>query len=474
MSLWKIAWRSMQQRAVASWLTAISVGFGVALIVAVLVIHQVVDRSFRRGAQGYDLIVGAKGSALQLVLDTVFYLGQPVDLIPYSYYREFTEGRFVPAVRVAIPICTGHDYKGFRCVATIPDMFERLTYLDNREFSFWKGRNFYPENHFEAVAGYTAARKLNLQVGQEIRPTGYGEVGKSQHEDEAFTIVGILAPTGTPIDRAIFLNLEGFFQCKAHQMGPSYEEQLLRDSEFRVVGVSSGTREMGSNGAGDNSPGAGGSDASGASGESRSAPQGEEPEDAHEHDHGEQHRRLSAILVVSNLEDNPQLAMALPRIINEEPYAQAVAPARVVAELFDGIVGNIQKVLLILAVLVVIVAGIGITVSIYNSMSERRHEIAIMRALGASRGTVMAVILLESILLSLGGGLLGVIMGHSLVGVLSPLIAEYTGVIVRPLDFQLAELVLIPGLIALATAVGYLPAVMAYRTDVAKCLIAAP
>ncbi len=466
MNLWKIAWRSMEQRALASWLTAISVSFGVALIVTVLVVHQVVDRSFRRGAQGYDLIIGAKGSALQLVLDTVFYLGQPVDLIPWSYYREFTEGRFVPAVRVAIPICTGHDYKGFRCVATIPDMFERLTYLDNREFTFWKGRNFYLENYFEAVAGYIAARKLKLDIGQEIRPTGYGEGGKSQHEDEPFTIVGILAPTGTPIDRAIFLNLEGFFRCEAHQLGPSYEEQLLRESEFRVVEHTDTSAHP--------TPCVQENDSVNGAAEPPSAASDHTAEAVPIVAEKEEKRRLSAILVVSDIENNPQLAMALPRVVNEEPFAQAVAPARVIAELFDGVVGNVQKVLLILAVLVVVVAGIGITVSIYNSMSERRHEIAVMRALGASRGTVMAIIIVESILLSLGGGALGVIVGHTLVGILSPTIAEHTGVIVSALDFQLTELILIPGLVALATAVGYLPALTAYRTDVAKALIAAP
>jgi len=482
MNLWKIAWRSIQQRSVASWLTAISVGLGVALIVAVLVVHRVVDHSFRRGAQGYDLIVGAKGSALQLVLDTVFYLGQPVDLIPFSYYREFVEGRFVPAVRVAIPICTGHDYKGFRCVATVPDMFERLTYLDNREFRFQEGRNFYPENYFEAVAGYMAARKLKLEVGQEIRPTGYGEAGSKAREDEPFTIVGILEPTGTPIDRAIFLNLEGFFRCKSHQHGPSYEETLLKESEFRVTDTALGEQSSKSESTAEPSPSEDRS--TNGAGKDLSARDPQDTGHGTEADHHCEHheegaledesRRLSAILIVSDIENNPQLAMALPRIVNEEPVAQAVAPAKVIAELFDGIVGNVQRVLLILAVLVVIVAGIGITVSIYNSMSERQHEIAIMRALGASRGTVMAIILLESILLALGGGLLGVLMGHSLVGLLSPTIAEHTGVIVSGLDFQLAELILIPGLIALATVVGYLPAVMAYRTDVAKALIAAP
>jgi len=112
--------------------------------------------------------------------------------------------------------------------------------------------------------------------------------------------------------------------------------------------------------------------------------------------------------------------------------------------------------------------------SIYNSMSDRRHEIAVMRALGASRRTVMTVILFESILLSLGGGVLGLLLGHGLIGLLSPVIVEQTGVVVGLLEFRPIELVLIPGLIVLASLVGYLPAVAAYRTDVAKSLTTTP
>lgn len=449
MSLWKIAWRSMQQRAVASWLTAISVGLGVALVVAVLVIHAVVDRSFRRGAQGYDLIVGAKGGQLQLVLDTVFHLGQPMDTIPYSYLKEFTEGRFVPAVKTAIPVCTGHDYSGFRAVATVPEMFEELTYLDGRPYEFLKGRNFRTENFFEAVVGYRVAEQTGLTVGSQFRPVQAAVTDPAGgHEDEPFTVVGVLAPTGTPNDRALFLNLEGFYRCRAHSGGPSFEKKLLAQSSFA----------------------AGGGDQS-----ETDAPSGASDENAeHAEDVPEEQRRLTAILVVLDMEEEPQLAMTLPDVINEEPVAQAVAPARVIFELFDGVVGNVQLMLLILAVLVVVVAGIGILVSIYNSMSERRHDIAIMRALGASRNTVMAIILIESILLSLGGGLLGMLLGHGLVAVLGPTIADQTGVLVSALDFQIVELILIPGLIALATAVGYLPAVAAYRTDVARALIEAP
>lgn len=447
MSLWKIAWRSMQQRALASALTTFSVGLGVALVVTVLVIHSVIDQSFRRGAQGYDVIVGARGSPLQLVLNSVFYLSQPIENIPYSFYEEFITGRFVSAVETAIPICMGHAYEGFPAVATVPEMFEELSYLDGREYEFAEGHNFRAENYFEAVIGATAARETGLKLGHTFRPVATIAEGEQSGEEghDAFTVVGILAPTGTPNDRALFMNMEGFFRCPAHMQAPSSSKQYLQ--------------------------GSGGEPSS----------HGDADQDAHdetlrhEHhgeDHDHVHREVTAILVCTDL-SKPQLAMSLPEVINEGQVAQAVMPARVISDLLDKIVGNVQLLLLLLAVLVVVVAGIGILVSIYNSMIDRRHEIAIMRALGASRLTVMAVILLESILLSLGGGVLGLVLGHGLIGLLAPTIADQFGVIVGAFQFQAVELVLIPGLIVLATLVGYLPALSAYRTDVAKSLTSA-
>ena len=162
------------------------------------------------------------------------------------------------------------------------------------------------------------------------------------------------------------------------------------------------------------------------------------------------------------------------KLINNTKVAQAVVPVRVIADLFEGIVGKLQWILLGMAVLTVIEAGIGIMVSIYNSMSDRRHEIAVMRALGASRFTVMVIILMESILLSLMGGVMGVLIGHGATWACSPMIADWTGVVIGIWQFQLGELILIPGLVVLASAVGYLPAMAAYRTDVAKSLITTP
>ena len=434
MSLWKIAWRSMQQRGLASALTAFSMALGVALVVAVLVIHSVVDRAFNRGAQGYDVIVGAKGGQLQLVQNSVFYLGRPMEKnLPYSYYREFVEGRFAPAVEFAIPICTGHDYKGSPAVATVPEMFEKLTHGKGEKYTFFAGENFKHENKYDAVIGYEAAIREDLKVGSTFEPVAsVADQGGKAHTDTPFTVVGILNPTGTPHDRAVFVNIEGFWECPAHRQEESTTQAYLKGSD--------------------------------------------EGHDHEGHDHEDVHREVTAILIRTEGPDSDFmfLAMGLVDAVNEGDKAQAVHPAQVIRNFFDKVVGNVQLLLLVLAVLVVVVAGIGIMVSIYNSMNDRRHDIAVMRALGASRAVVMTVILLESILLSLGGGVAGLLLGHGLIGALSPTIATHLGVPISALDFQWNELVLIPGLTILATVVGFLPAISAYRTDVAKSLTAAP
>src|SRR5208337_465832 len=180
MSLWKVAWRSIRQRSLVSALTIMSMGFGVMLVVAVLVVYGVVAQSFHRGGEGYDLIVGAKGGREQLVLNTVFYLSQPVGNIPSSLYDELKEGqRFSGKVETAIPICMGHTYQGFRVVGTVPEMFTELKYQGDKSYEFAAGDNFKAENHFDAVVGAIAAEKAGLDVGgtfQAVHGSGEGGV----------------------------------------------------------------------------------------------------------------------------------------------------------------------------------------------------------------------------------------------------------------------------------------------------------
>jgi putative ABC transport system permease protein len=443
MSLWKIAWRSIQQRAFSSALTAFSMALGVALVVAVLVIYGVIDQSFRRSAQGYDLIVGAKGSPLELVLSTVYHLRRPTDTIPHTVCDVLnTSTKYGPFVEVAVPTCLGDSFKGFRVIGTTSDMFYRLQWFDGdklRSYEWQDGGNFADDQPFEAVVGAAAARRGGLEVGKTFRPV-HGTVAEHGKEHEQFRVVGVLKPTGTAADRAIYVNIEGFYGIHAESEeggshSPATEAPAKKPPE----------------------------------GPAKTAP------DAADHGH-DSIPQVTAILVSLKENVDAGVRKALPKIIGQDLSlnVQAVNPTQEVTQLLEGIVGNLQLILLILAVLIVIVAGIGVMVSIYNSMSDRRHEIAVIRALGAKRRTVMVIVLLESILLALGGGAVGLALGHGLTGALAPMIAEWTGVVVNPLQFQLNELILVPGLILLASAVGYMPAVVAYRTDVAQSLISSP
>jgi putative ABC transport system permease protein len=458
MPFWKIAWRNMEQRALASTLTGISMALGVAVMIAVIVIYGVAVRQFDQSAQGYHLIVGGKGGSLQLVLSTVYHIGQPLYPIPYSYYQKFLPGgEFAEVTTAAIPQCLGDSYQSpgnsvFRIVATTPDFFEKIHYGSNPDGSLKSyefqpdGRNFKTESFFEGVIGSVVAAGSGLKVGDTFQPSHGLSGGSDLHH--AVKIVGVLKPTGTADDRALFMNIEGFYLLPGHALSPA-GEKTETDSE---------------------------------------RPKTKEEEEAEEErEHEQEHelerqlesgtakplpveqREVTAILVLCNNAVGPQY---LDFKINKGKgrIAQAVAPAREVGMLMSSIVGPMRVVLLVLTVLVVIVAGISILVSIYNSMTERSHDIAVMRALGASRKAVMGIVLAESILLSLGGGLVGILLGHGLIGLASPYVVERTGIALSLLEFDWQELVLIPGLVVLASLVGFLPALSAYRTDVAKAL----
>jgi ABC-type lipoprotein release transport system permease subunit len=583
MSLLRIAWRSVQQRALASTLTSISMALGVALVVCVLVIYGAINESFQNAPQGYNLIVGAKGSKLQLVLNTVYHLSNPIENLPYAYYKEFTQGRFAPYVEKVVPVCLGDNYEGYRVVGTVPEMFqvgpnpdsEGETYAYRRgrwlRYEFAEGRNFRHDGFFEAVIGAEVARRTGLKLGSTFRPT-HGVADELGHEHDAFTVVGILRRTGTPNDRALFVNMEGFYLLEGHAK-PVPQEELLHEEpasdsspsadgrredadhlqvphehgshddahqeaaeEGHAENQDAGPQHAGHHEAdeapadhkhadhehgdredadhehadhehadddhrhdeqaddahGDRVSGAESDDepdevAEQQAGHKEAGEQDAEHDHAHhdhadhdhaDHDHGagahheplpESQREVTALWVRTR-----PTAANLANVINEGRDAQAVVPLAEIYDLFQTVVGPAQTLLLVLTVLIVVVAGVGILVSMYNSMNERRREIAIMRSLGARRTTVLTIVLLESLLLSLGGGLLGVAGGHGLMGLISPWIDSVSGVAIGSLQFEPKELMIVPGLVFLAVVVGFLPAVDAYRTDVAKALSSSP
>ncbi|QEG23976.1 ABC transporter permease [Mariniblastus fucicola] len=412
-------------------------------------------------------------------------------------------GMFDSWVHTVIPINLGDFWvdeatqSNFRCVGTKPTYFTELV-LDvetERKFEFAEGRAFeeYNEEHgfYEAVIGSAVAAKSGLKIGDTIQPT-HGDPnssGSHLHETD-FYIVGIMEPSGSPSDRCLFLNIEGFFLMEGHT-------KSIKDESVRAVAKRRRERrEL----------------------EAEGEVYDDEDESTDEYvTPGParlpiEKREVTSLLIRGEIGDDgiDSVGQYLPPQIDRgdlkatlawtpfspessQEAAMAVNPVEVVTKLFASFIDPIQLALLLLTLMICIVSSISILVGIYNSMSQRRHEIAVMRALGASRTKVLMIMLSESILLALTAGVIGWVAGHALNFAMSDVIEQQTGIQMgffdlapsMPLAFLPGaenlpgwmsamkvspELMVIPGLVLLAVLVGIYPAISAYRTDVSQSL----
>jgi putative ABC transport system permease protein len=432
MSIFKIVWKNIKQRSLASVLTMFSIMLGVALVVSILILKQESQDAFNQTATGYEVIVGPKGSSLQLTLNTIYQIGVPIQNMPYDTYTKLKDDK---RVKLAIPYVLGDNYKNHRLIGTVPEIFSDFTYQKNKKYSFKEGKPFTKD--FEAVIGNETALKAGLKIGDTFTGShgveSYeGSEGMFDHEEFKFTITGILEKTFTPIDKVIFTSMNSIWEIHHHEA-----EEKRRERE----GITRDTAKH----------------------------------DGHDHTKGEEHvhdlkdldKSVTAILISLK---SPVYFDLLRRQINENKYeginAQAVIPVFEIKQLFD-IIGNINSILIIIAYLVVFVAVISILVSIYNSMNERKRDIAIMRALGAKKQTILNIILMEGFLLSFIGGLLGLIVSHLLIIIFSDVISDLAGIQISGTVFNVFEFYILTGTVLLGLVVTIIPALKAYNTDVA-------
>lgn len=461
MNLFTIAWKSVQQRALASGLTGFSVALGVALMVAVLIINSIITKMFNQSGTGYDLIIGPQGSATQLVLSTVYRIDDPIENLPWDYYTEIQKD---PRIELAVPVAFGDftEEGAFPIIGTTPQYFS-LDVVSGTPFQVRLPGDFL-KGTWDAVIGSEVARQNGWDVGSQFRMIHGGRDASASHvHNEKFTVKGVLAPTGTPNDRSVFVHLDGFTMLDGHDK--PVEEALTRSQTFWKLTPEEAREKY--------------KDDLAAIAEEASHDHGDHEGHHHAHAVPKLQREVTSILIRMATDPKSPLPAGLQRSgraisfqtdIKEEDRAMAVSPVAPMRKLLDNLVGNVRLALLVLTILIIAVAGISIVVSIYNSMAERRKEIGIMRALGARRQSVFLIILAEALLLCLGGALVGLLLGHGLVFAASGIIEERSGLVINPMAFDPWELVVIPGTIALAGLVGILPGVTAYRTDVAGAL----
>jgi putative ABC transport system permease protein len=506
MSLIHIAWRNFCHRALSSFLTTFSLALGVGLVVLVLSIYGVISEAFTRNASvGYNLVVGPKGSPLQLTLNSVFYLSQPIENLPYTEYMEFLpkaerasmvsrfggdpqlaerDGRYAPYIAggFAIPLALGDYFGEFRVVGTTPDFFTKLKHGPNvdEDFTFREGQAFTDfstkHSYFEAVVGARVAKEMNVSLGDKFYPT-HGDPTGHGHE-LGFTVVGILDPTGTPNDRAAFVNLEGFYLMDGHAkpVEPDQESQgedvldEAIDAEEAIENPSETDSDPNANDPASNGVRLVQTDvtANNSTSVSTSGAMAERTPDEYRL-LSIPEREVTSILVRNG---NIIFAPGMQNAINEGIRSQAAAPIGEINKLMNLIVGPLLTALLAITGITCAVAAVGILVSIYNSMNDRRRDIAIMRALGARRTTVTSIIVFESFQVALIGTIAGWLLAHTAIVVYSGQIEDQTGVQVGFFTTSNYEILVLPLVLALALIAALLPAWAAYRTDVGSNLSA--
>lgn len=411
--LFKIVRKSLRQHLISTTVTALAIALAAGLVMSVFAIQRQIYNAFSGGDIGFDAVLGARGSQLQLVLNTVFHLETSPGNIPYSLYREIAAN---PQVELAIPYAVGDNYEGFRIVGTTDELFTRLEYRRGQKFKTQPGGRFFDPKANEAVIGSIAAKETGLKIGDVFQPY-HGLVfdEKKKHDDD-YTVVGILESTNSPSDRVVWIPLDGIYRMSGH---------VLR-----------GTGETYKPEAGQTVP--------------------------------DEAKEVSAVMLKFK---SPQAGMNLDQLINRQGTAATLAfpIGRTMSELFDKL-GWVNRVLELVAYLVVVVAAFSILASIYNSINERRREFAILRALGARRPTVFAVILLEAVAIAVIGTLAGYVVFFLIMSATAYIVREQTGVVLDIFRFDWA-LVFTPILmIAVGFVAGTLPALKAYRTDVAENL----
>ena len=475
----------LRQRPLQTALNVLLLALGLATIVVLLLVGRQVERGLARGSEGIDFVVGAKGSPLQLILSSVYHLDSPTGNIPLAEARRLEQH---PAVGAAIPLALGDSWNGYRIVGSTPD------YVAHYEGAVAEGRLWEAEG--EVVLGARTAAETGKTLGDEIVSAHGFEMGGPGHGDMPLRVVGILAPGAAVLDALVLTSVETIWAV--HGLHGEMDESTT--DEGAMDGNATGSAMPGAMPAvphadddlhtddiqpdpapptdqdvaeeplADLAPADGepaGSEATvppapmggpmggmmpGGMPGMMPAPAGPE---------------LTALLIRAS---SPMAVALFPRFVNSQTNLQAAVPAFELQRLLR-LVGLGVTTLRLFGLVLLVVAGLSVFAALYGAMQERRYDLALMRTLGASRGKLFGLVLLEGLVLAVLGTLLGLALGHGAVAALGTLApGDGTTLALSGWTWAPAEW----ALVALALGVGFvasrLPAFQAYSADIAPTL----
>lgn len=434
--------RSMSSRMFSTVTTILTVAVAVALMLVLLGMRKAARESFQRGSGNTHLIISAEPDPMSVVLNTIFYSRLPQQFLMYDRFERIVSG--IPIKDdsgklrsgYAIPMAQGDSYKGFPVLATTPEFLTQFEPQVGQPWRFTQGAPFSGDK--QVVVGAAAARQTGLKLGDKIVLThGIGDsrggAPAHEHDEFKFDVVGVLAPSGTAHDRALMVSLQSSWLVHA-------QDRLEKE-----------------HGAGEHHD--------------------------HDADHAHEHiaepddliasdKKITAALIRLATAPGSAAPAALQQVafsLKREPGLTIAQPAFEITKLF-GIVSNIDQVLLAMAAVVMVSSGIAIMLALYNSMEQRRRQIAVLRVLGCSRPRIFSLVLTESALVGAIGAFVGVLIAAGGQSIVATVMKQRLGLVIEPALAMELVLGILVATVLLASIAGLVPAVMAYRTAVVKNL----
>ena len=401
--------RSLWNRRSTAVLTIFSISISVILLIGVENIRKGVRTSFSSAVSGTDIIVGARGGSLQLLLYSIFRIGNATNNLSWESYNEFHNDK---RVKWTIPISLGDSHRGFRVLGTNQEYFKHFRYGSKNKLEFSRGQSF--SKVFDVVIGSEVAIKLNYRLNEKIIIAhGTGKKSFLKHDDRPFKVVGILKPTGTPVDQSLHVSLEGItaMHIDWESGAPPMEGESLSSADILKLDL--------------------------------------KPEE------------ITSFLIGLKSKIH---AFSLQRQINsfkEEPLS-AIMPGVALQELWN-LLRTAEVGLRIITWFVLFAGLLGMMTSLLSGLNERRREMAILRSVGAGPGTISFLLIFEAIFLTLVGILFGLLFLYITLFVSQPLLEAYFGLFIPIQPPSVKDLIILGVIILNGMLMGLIPALRAYR-----------
>ncbi|WP_296218054.1 ABC transporter permease [Pseudomonas sp. UBA2684] len=417
MYLLRLALASLGNRRFTAWLTVFAIALSVCLLLAVERVRTEARASFANTISGTDLIVGARSGSVNLLLYSVFRIGNATNNIRWDSFEQFAEHR---QVKWAIPISLGDSHRGYRVMGTSPAYFQHYRFARGQHLQLAEGRAF-ADDPFEVTLGAEVAHALGYTLGEElVLAHGVATISLLKHDDKPFKVVGILARTGTPVDRTLHISLAGM-----EALHVDWQNGMPARGAGKVSAEQARGMDL-------------------------------------------QPRQITAVLLGLN---SKIATFSLQREINEfrgEPLL-AILPGVALQELWS-LMGTAEKALFVVSLFVVLTGLIGMLTAILTSLNERRREMAILRSVGARPWHIAGLLILEAFALALAGVVLGVVLLYLGIAGAQGFVQAHYGLYL-PLSLPTAyEWTLLGAILGAALLMGGVPAWRAYRQSLADGL----